>query len=776
MSSKKKKKRPSPRHRIDTASLFQTAVGNYNNGKFAETKKNLQKLIKADPTHADACNLLGIVQCQESFYSDAILSFRKAMKINPGNPQFYNNLGIALSDSGNQEEAIMNYEKAIAVNPDYPDALYNLGIAYNQTGLPKKAAACYRQVILKNPGYIKAYNNLGSALLNMGQPEEAVRYFNKAISLHPEFPEVYNNLGNAYHILNQPEESIKNYKKVIEFNSSTSEVYSNLGSTLSDIGNNDEACLWFLKGIETDPLNISCWQGLADTLSLSGPVVSQESLPEMLTQCLVQKGISKQNMSGTVMGFLKQKYTITDMNQERIKTGEIFDSISTPLFNNFLKTLFITDPDIEQMLTAIRRLMLDLTVREEISEESCIKGIDFVCALANQCFLNDYVFFQTETEAEQVIKLHQELLSSDLFNSPRSVFKTILFATYHPLNRIFNNNIDSGIMTSNQSVAHVIRQQILEHLEEEKLKSEFNSLCEIQNATSLSVRTQYEENPYPRWLDIPNIVPLRFGLRMKKIADTLPQEVFKIPAAPEILIAGCGTGLQALNAAAHFPDSIVTAIDLSRTSLAYAARKAKELENKNIRFLQGDILELESLNRRFDIIECAGVLHHMKEPVRGWEILKSILKPGGFMLIGLYSEIARRNIVAAREFISQRGFTSDPPGIRNCRNELFNQPEGSLLRSVTYSKDFYTLSTCRDLLFHVQEHRFTIPEISKILDDINLEFIGFEFGKQAGAVSTHFKTRYPEKGSAAQLDLWQKYEEENPHSFSKMYQFWVRKK
>ncbi len=28
-------------------------------------------------------------------------------------------------------------------------------------------------------------------------------------------------------------------------------------------------------------------------------------------------------------------------------------------------------------------------------------------------------------------------------------------------------------------------------------------------------------------------------------------------------------------------------------------------------------------------------------------------------------------------------------------------------------------------MFHVQEHRFTLPEISKILKNLNLEFLGF---------------------------------------------------
>ena len=43
---------------------------------------------------------------------------------------------------------------------------------------------------------------------------------------------------------------------------------------------------------------------------------------------------------------------------------------------------------------------------------------------------------------------------------------------------------------------------------------------------------------------------------------------------------------------------------------------------------------------KFDIIESAGVLHHMSEPMTGWRVLTDLLKPSGLMRIGLYSELA----------------------------------------------------------------------------------------------------------------------------------------
>ena len=84
---------------------------------------------------------------------------------------------------------------------------------------------------------------------------------------------------------------------------------------------------------------------------------------------------------------------------------------------------------------------------------------------------------------------------------------------------------------------------------------------------------------------------------------------------------------------------------MSFASLAYAKRKIEELGHKNVEFLQGDILNLNILNKKFDIIECAGVLHHMREPLEGLKVLLNLLEPHGFLKLGLYSDKARKHIV-----------------------------------------------------------------------------------------------------------------------------------
>ena len=106
------------------------------------------------------------------------------------------------------------------------------------------------------------------------------------------------------------------------------------------------------------------------------------------------------------------------------------------------------------------------------------------------------------------------------------------------------------------------------------------------------------------------------------------------------------------------------AIDLSLNSLAYAKRKTGELGLTNIEYRQHDILQLESLTERFDLIESIGVLHHLADPLVGWRILRKRLKPRGLMRIGLYSAIARECL---KPFQDQARARLQPPTLE----ELF---------------------------------------------------------------------------------------------------------
>ena len=238
---------------------------------------------------------------------------------------------------------------------------------------------------------------------------------------------------------------------------------------------------------------------------------------------------------------------------------------------------------------------------------------------------------------------------------------------------------------------------------------------------------------------------------------------------PDVLIAGCGTG-QHIVSIERYLNANILGVDLSIKSLAYAKRKTLELNIKNIEFLHADILQLKNLNRKFDVIECIGTLHHMKDPLKGLKVLLDLLKPHGFLKLGLYSKIARRNVVEVRKFIKRKKIKKTIEDIRNFRESINNEEDQSL-QKIFSIKDFYSTSMARDLMFHVQEHCFTLTEISKIIKNLNLEFLGFI----NPSIKDKFSTLFHNDKKNISLDNWNKFEMGNKDSFSNMYQFWMRK-
>ena len=158
--------------------------------------------------------------------------------------------------------------------------------------------------------------------------------------------------------------------------------------------------------------------------------------------------------------------------------------------------------------------------------------------------------------------------------------------------------------------------------------------------------------------------------------------------------------------------------------------------------------------------------------IAGIEILQDLLEPKGLLQLGLYSEIGRQDVIKVRKFINEKNFKSTNNDIRNCREAILKKRDEQLFKKILYRKDFYSISSVRDLIFHVQEHRFTLIQISKILNDLNLEFIGFV----DSSVKEKYSHFFPEDKKNISLKKWNIFEIDNPDTFTGMYIFWVKKK
>jgi hypothetical protein len=91
--------------------------------------------------------------------------------------------------------------------------------------------------------------------------------------------------------------------------------------------------------------------------------------------------------------------------------------------------------------------------------------------------------------------------------------------------------------------------------------------------------------------------------------------------------------------------------------------------------------------------------------------------------------------------------------------------------SVLDSGDFYTTSSCRDLLFHAREHSFTLPQIDDFMKSNRLRLLGLELPP---ALAHRYAARYPQDQLMINLEFWNEFERDHPETFGGMYHFWLQ--
>ena len=627
------------------------------------------------------------------------------------------------------------------------------------------------ELIDEFPNSILIQNIQGVVHTELKNYKLAKNLFIKVVNLSPNYTDGHYNLANVYNKLDEKEKAIESYNKVIELDINYFKAHNNLGNIYRKKGLNKRAIECYLSTLEINSNYKVAYYNLAGVLQFYILDEENKNINKYLLHLLKEKIIVRPN--SIAPNILNGLFLNTDLknNLSLIKdkiTNEDFNYVLENLQKNsllmqFMKVCPIPDYYIEKNFVKIRKEILNQTYKLNIDKNH----INFLISLSMQCFLNEYIYDQSKDEIEKIKKIDERIKNNLKENKEISDLDILCLLCYEPLtNFSWSNKVKFSDKLKEIFKLHLNQNEI-----EIQISKSIKSISKVEDRVSIKVKKQYEENPYPRWENLGLSIEPReikevindndLNLDLKKITNS---------ESPEILIAGCGTGQHAITTASKYKKSKILALDLSFKSLSYAKRKANELKINNIDFIQGDILDLESIDRKFDIIESVGVLHHMNNPFKGWKILTSCLNNDSLMLIGLYSEKARQHIIQIKNKINKLKLQSNYKNIIKFRKDLIENNDNHL-NYIKSSPDFYTVSGVRDLLFHVQEHRFTISKIKEYLDKLGLIFLGFE----DQLVKEKFKEIYSNKIDLYNLDKWEEYEKNNPRTFAGMYQFWCKK-
>tara|TARA_Y100000816_G_scaffold276661_1_gene246062 strand:- start:292 stop:2391 length:2100 start_codon:yes stop_codon:yes gene_type:complete len=684
------------------------AIDNQRNKKFQSAEKIYKEILNTDKNHTETIFHLGTLYSQIKKFSLAKPLLLKADELNPNNININLNLGSLLFNTGEIENALKYFDKVIQIQPNFVLAHFNKGIILNTQRRYKDAINCFEKVIEIEPNNINAHNVLGIILQEIGEFKKSLSYLKKSIKISPNDLRVVNTLLNLLRSVKLSNLSESNSAELIDL---FVFLFKKDSIDHNELFNNARNLIFF----EENQIKIE------KLLETEVPLLSDKNVQIILNK---------------------------------------------KLFHLLLQKSLVREKFLEKFLCKIRK---EIFLQIQNKKENSIKEFyDFIASNAEQSFLNEYVVYQTEEEIKKVNDLKKKVENDEIINE----LEILILACYVPLSssKIINDKL-VNYTSENSLFNDLIKLQIKDFLKEEELKKSINSFDDISDNVSKEVKEQYEENPYPRWR-YTNITPknnflsiLNNAIKPNKINITFQNK------AENILIAGCGTGQQLVSKTSYANSNII-AIDLSLSSLAFAKRKMQELKHKNIEFFQGDILNLNSLNKKFNIIECVGVLHHLKNPDDGLKILLNILEPNGYLKLGLYSEYARKHIVKLKEFVKKNNFQTNITDIRNFREFAKNNSKENSFQKINLNFDFYSTSSVRDLIFHVQEHRYTLPKIENLLKKFDLEFLGFT----NSIIKKEYSKIYPEDLKNTSLENWNNFEINNQDIFREMYQFWVRKK
>ncbi len=747
------------------------AEAHYNLGNILNDLGNLQdaelsyrKAIQIKPDLAEAHYNLGNILDDLGKSKQAELSYRKAIEIKPDYAEAHYNLGNVLRDLGNLQDAELSYRKAIEIKPDFAEAHSNLGKVLHDLGKSEQAELSYRKAIKIKPDYAKQHYNLGNVLRDLGNLQDAELSYRKAIKIKPDYAEAHSNLGNIFNDLGKSEQAELSYRKAITIKPDFAKAHLNLGNVLKNLCKSKEAFDTYLKAIDINPKLSNIYPSIAKLLKDSDPSQLNKSKLKNIINLLLEKNDISHKELTRAFNFLYSNEMIMSLEKLDSSFSNIDLLVNNKVIVNALKKIIFQDIRLENMLTNVRKYLCSKITNNK--EEISYSELQLIIALGEQCFLNEYVYSLTEEEKLSLKSIIQRCQDNEL-----SELNISILSCYFPLYKLLNQIPSlTSFNSSNQSFKELLELQIIEPIKEIRLSKNIKKLGSINDNISKKVKSQYEENPYPRWRYSSHqtnqktsiIQAINIEITPNYIRQSIDNNQLKV------LIAGCGTGNQILQAQ-RYKNAQITAIDLSLSSLAYTQRKINELGIDNVELIEMDILEVSLLKEEFDVIECSGVLHHMNNPLQGLTVLVDVLNNNGFLRLGLYSELARKDVAKAREYIATKNLKPNDEDIKDFRETIFSG-DTPALKSLTNSPDFYTLSSCRDLCFHEQEHRFTINQLQEALKSNELKFLGFSLPKQ---IKSLYEQYFPEDKKQTNLQNWARFEEKHPNTFAGMYQFWV---
>ena len=561
--------------RVTGNHAYALAIRHHQAGQLTEAERLYRDVLAADPKHLGALQYLGIIGLQSGRPALAVESIGKALALNDAMPEYHYHLGYALYQLHRLDDAVAHYQRAIALTPNYADAHLHLGNVLSEQGRFVEATACYEQVIALNPS-ADAHYNFANLLASQGRLHEAAEHHRRALALMPDHAEAHHGLGLIALAQGKFEDARTCFERALALNPGMVAAYNNLARAFWARGHADQALGVLRRALavqetpETKKLFVQCAKSL-------GFVPNVDDFRNLVVRALTEPWCRTSDIAGIATSLTALDHTLRPyINRAmsawpgRLPARDLLGAAGiTGLSQNrllrcLLESAPVTNVELERFLTVLRCAVLELAAAGDFECDAGALGL--CCALARQCFLNEYVFACARGELEQAQSVRDSLTRAIEAGEAIPEFWLAVVAAYYPLHSL---PIATTLATRpwSEPVTALVIQQVAEPLEERQIRDSISVLTPIENGVSQLVRQQYEEYPYPRWLKAEpagsavTIVQFFRGkfpsCDLRALAER--KEI-------DVLVAGCGTGQHPIESAQRSREARVLAIDLSLAS------------------------------------------------------------------------------------------------------------------------------------------------------------------------------------------------------------------
>ena len=104
----------------------------FQEGRYAEARRELENAQRLRPDDADVLNLLGLVYFRSNAFPEAEVIYRRLARENPNVFILHSNLGLVLFRQGKLDDAEEFLKRAVELRPNYAKSHLYLGLLYRQ--------------------------------------------------------------------------------------------------------------------------------------------------------------------------------------------------------------------------------------------------------------------------------------------------------------------------------------------------------------------------------------------------------------------------------------------------------------------------------------------------------------------------------------------------------------------------------------------------------------------------------------------------------------------